>query len=36
MYYNNGRSKTELGIHYRLPEETFIDHIRQIVADGLL
>lgn len=36
VYYNNQRSKSELDIHYRLPQETFNDHIRQIVADGLL
>lgn len=36
VYYNNERSKSELGIRYRQPAETFNDHIRQIVADGLL
>ena len=36
IYYNNERSKLELGVHYRPPAETFNDHIRQIVADGLL
>jgi hypothetical protein len=36
IYYNNERSKLELGMHYRPPTETFNDHIRQIVADGLL
>ena len=36
IYYNNERSKLELGIHYRPPSETFNDHIRQIVEDGLL
>lgn len=36
LYFNNERSKLELGIHYRLPAETFNDHIRQIVKDGLL
>ncbi len=34
--FNSERSKKELGIRYRNPEETFDDHIRQIVADGLL
>jgi nucleoside-diphosphate-sugar epimerase len=36
VYYNNERSKSELGMHYRQPAETFNDHIRQIVEDGLL
>ncbi len=36
LYFNNERSKNELGIHYRLPAETFNDHIRQITEDGLL
>jgi nucleoside-diphosphate-sugar epimerase len=36
VYYNNERSKKELGIHYRQSAETFNDHIRQIVADGLV
>jgi nucleoside-diphosphate-sugar epimerase len=36
LYFNNERSKLELGIHYRLPAETFNDHIQQITKDGLL
>lgn len=36
LYFNNERSKRELGIHYRLPAATFNDHIQQIVEDGLL
>ena len=34
--FNSERSKKELGICYRKPEQTFDDHLRQIVADGLL
>lgn len=34
--FNSERSITELGIRYRKPEETFNDHIRQIMTDGLL
>lgn len=36
VYYNNERSKNELCIHYHQPAETFNDHIRQIIEDGLL
>jgi len=36
VYFDNDRSKLELGIHYRRPTETFNDHIQQIVKDGLL
>lgn len=36
LYFASLRSKIELGIHYRSPAETFNDHIRQIVEDGLL
>lgn len=36
LYFNNERSKLELNIRYHLPAETLNDHIRQIVADGLL
>lgn len=36
IYFNNYRSKLELGIQYRLPAETFNDHIRQIVNDDLV
>jgi nucleoside-diphosphate-sugar epimerase len=34
--FDNARSKSELGIVYRLPADTFNDHIRQIIADGLV
>ncbi|WP_035052576.1 NAD-dependent epimerase/dehydratase family protein [Andreprevotia chitinilytica] len=34
--FNNSRSKAELGVEYRGAADTFNDHIRQIVADGLL
>lgn len=36
VYYNNERGKSELGLRYHQPAETFNDHIRQIVSDGLL
>jgi len=36
VHFNNDRSKLELGIKYRQPAETFNDHIRQIVKDGLI
>ncbi len=36
IHFNNSRSTLELGIQYRQPAETFNEHIRQIVEDGLL
>jgi nucleoside-diphosphate-sugar epimerase len=36
IYFNNDRCKRELGIRYRQPTDTFHDHVRQIIADGLL
>ncbi|ADV66023.1 NAD-dependent epimerase/dehydratase family protein [Deinococcus maricopensis] len=36
VHFNNQRSQTELGVHYRAPAETLNDHIRQLVGDGLI
>ncbi|MES2935762.1 MAG: NAD-dependent epimerase/dehydratase family protein [Pseudomonadota bacterium] len=36
LFFNNSRSKSELGIDYRSLDVTFNDHIEQIVRDGLL
>lgn len=36
LYFNNRRSKDELGISYRETGETLNDHVRQLVSDGLL
>jgi nucleoside-diphosphate-sugar epimerase len=36
LKFNNTLSRKELGIAYRSPAQTFNDHIKQIVSDGLL
>ncbi|SMB91868.1 NAD-dependent epimerase/dehydratase family protein [Deinococcus hopiensis] len=36
LSFDNRRSQTELGVRYRPPAETVNDHIRQLVADGLV
>lgn len=36
LYFNNQRSKDELGLKYHSTLDTLNDHIRQINADGLL
>ena len=36
LHFNGNRSTPELNIQYRQPADTFNDHIRQVVDDGLL
>lgn len=36
LYFDNRRSREELGMDYRPTADTLNDHIRQIVSDGLL
>jgi nucleoside-diphosphate-sugar epimerase len=36
VFFDHGRSQAELGIQYRRIDSTLNDHIRQVVADGLV
>lgn len=36
LKFDNGRSRRELGVHYRPVQETFTEHFQQVIEDGLL
>jgi len=36
LRFDNSRSKSELGLHYRPVDETLLEHFQQLIDDGLL